>query len=93
MNGPISNIYSNLQAEVLLSQWKGRSPQGQRPLGHKAPLVTHSHSTIQYLCLFMLPAALYTASILVICLVHEKEKTDLQCDMSFDAGITLLDNS
>ena len=38
----------------------------------------------------MLPATLYTASICVVCLVHEKEKTDLQCDMSFDAGIRHL---
>ena len=42
------------------------------------------------LCMFMLPATLYTASICVVCLVHEKEKTDLQCDMSFDAGIRHL---
>ena len=47
-------------------------------------------STISHLCLFMLPATLYTASICVVCLVHEKEKTDLQCDMPFDAGIRHL---
>ena len=53
-------------------------------------LIMNDFSTIQHLCLFMLPAALYSASILVICLVREKEKTDLQYDMSFDAGIKHL---
>ena len=40
MTGPEYNLQA--EPEVLLSQWKGRSPQSQRPLGHEAPLVTHS---------------------------------------------------
>ena len=48
----LANIHSPiqycLQAEILLCQWKGRSPRGQRPLGHKASVLWFSSKLSQF---------------------------------------------